>query len=318
MNVYCKQIYVVGILIWYSCRGMVIYMDNKRVAIVLLNFNNAEETIKCADRLSKYVPYAHIFIVDNNSTDNSYAMLSNVYEFNEISIVHSEINGGYAYGNNIGVKKAIQSGFEYICILNNDVVVKDDFLMPLINGLINNPSWGVVGSCIATNDNEVVNTGNKIDMFSTSFNHAINIKLNDIHEEYIESDFLLGACLVFHRSLIKSVGLLPENYFLNFEETEWCLKIKKQGFKVVCITNSVIFHEESKTISKVSGLQVYFLRRNIVMFELRNADAVHKFVFFFKLSILAITQTIYHRNFDAAKAYIDGLTGSNQYQFLIK
>ena len=70
-----------------------------------------------------------------------------------------------------------------------------------------------------------------------------------------EVDYVAGACLLISSALIKKIGLIPEEYFLFFEETEWCLKARRAGQKVVCVCESLIYHKGSKSIEKVSGIQ---------------------------------------------------------------
>lgn len=295
-------------------------MYNLTTSIVILNYNNAIDTIKCVNLVEKFLTNVDVILVDNNSTDNSQEILMRTFHMDsQVDLVFSEKNTGYAGGNNIGIKKALQKQADYICVLNNDVVIDNDFLQPLIEQLQNDDEIGVVGPCVLNGDN-VVNTGNEINFLSISFSHGLNsgVPHKSIMDKKINCDFLTGACLVFRSDIINSVGMLPEAYFLNYEETEWCWKIREAGYKVVCYTSSTIYHEGEKSINKVNGMQVYFLRRNIVLFEIRNAKFLQKCIFFPKLFIWSILQTIYHLNFNAAKAYCDGITGRNRFNFLRK
>lgn len=287
-------------------------------AIIILNYNNADETINCVKRLTKFVKNAQIIVVDNRSTDNSKGKLEKEFKTTKIILTFGSVNGGFAYGNNLGIQMAIQKGFEYICVLNNDVIINNDFLSPLLRKLSNDSTIGVIGPCIIDDNDFVINTGNKIKMTSISFKHGINEgeKFHNVTDKIFDCDFLTGACLIFRSSIINVVGYLPEQYFLNFEETEWCRKIKMNKYRVVCDAQSVICHTGEKTIGKINGLQVYFLRRNIVLFELRNGNLFEKIIFFIKLMIYAIFQTLYHHDLNAIRAYVDGFTGANRYEFL--
>ena len=99
---------------------------------------------------------------------------------------------------------------------------------------------------------------------------------SSINEKVIDVDYLGGACFVCKREVIEKIGLIPENYFLFYEETEFCLNAKRKGYSLKCITESKVYHKGAATISKYSGLSYYFLNRNRIVFMRRNANIFHK------------------------------------------
>ncbi|WP_057896496.1 glycosyltransferase family 2 protein [Liquorilactobacillus oeni] len=292
-----------------------------KIAIILLNYNNSGDTVTCIHQLEKFVPFADIFLVDNNSTDGSKELFTKKYaDVERIHLIINKFNSGYAGGNNVGIRAAMKSGSDYICILNNDVVIKNDFLSCLIDILMNNTKVGLIGPCISDTDGIITTSGNNFNFYSTSFGQPINKgkAVDKIKKELLYCDYLLGACLVFRGKDIKKVGFIPEMYFLNFEETEWCFNFIRNDYLVACNTDSVLYHKGSKSIKKISGMQLYFLRRNRVIFESRNASLIQKIIFYSKLLPLAVIQTFRHSNFEAVKAYCDGITGRNKFDFLKK
>jgi GT2 family glycosyltransferase len=114
----------------------------------------------------------------------------------------------------------------------------------------------------------------------------------------LEVDYVAGACLLIRSELIKKIGLIPEEYFLFFEETEWCLKARRAGQKVVCVCDSLIYHKGSKSTEKVGGLQEYYMTRNQIIFEKRNAGRSQWAVF--------CLQRMYRMALSLAKGWVKG------------
>lgn len=253
-----------------------------KVCIVILNYNNFEDTIECVQSLRSAINSEKykIVIVDNASTNDSVSKLNNI--LSPIEIIVSSENRGYAHGNNIGIKYAEQAGYEYICILNNDTIIDVDFIETCKNELKNSAQVAFVSPALVEykDNNLIQSTGGDIFInkgIVTLKNHgARRIEL----PPKIESDYIGGACIMFRTSILKNIGYIPENYFLFFEETEWCYKAQKMGYKNICLTDSYIYHKGSVSIKSVSGLQEYLMARNRVVFVRRNIDSRIKYYCF--------------------------------------
>jgi len=249
-------------------------MKKDLVMIIILNYKGLEDTIECIASVKKisYTNFSCV-IVDNNSEDNSYEKLNNM--FPEYKVIQSLENNGYASGNNLGIKYALQEGAEYVCILNNDVIVDPDFLTILIKYMKENNTVGITGPGIFEYFHPAIiqSTGATINLYKG----AVPILNGGMVAEKISNDNILcdyvgGACLVIKRETLEKIDLIPECYFLFFEETEWCLKAKKNNYDVVCVPQAKIFHKGSASINKISGLSEYYFSRNQVLFEKRNAS----------------------------------------------
>lgn len=252
-----------------------------KVFIVILNFNSFEDTEECLISLEKldYSNY-EVVIVDNLSTDNSYEKLKK--RFIKYNIMRSNKNLGYANGNNIGIKYALESGAEYICILNNDVIVERNFLDKIITVMEDKRDIGLAGPCICQYDykNSIQAMGANINLYTgLTQGKYKNYKYSEIPNKNILVDYLGGACFICRRQVFEDIGLIPENYFLYFEETEFCYRASIKGYKLLCVYDSKVYHKGSSTISKYKGLSYYFLNRNRVIFIRRNANIIPKIVF---------------------------------------
>lgn len=244
----------------------------KKIFLVILNYNGWQDTIDCVRSLDKLGPNEfEVVIVDNASTDNSYSILKKAINSSNVVIIRNKINLGYAGGNNMGITYALAQGADFICILNNDTLVEDDFISPCIQILEADATVAFVGPAIVNIHNDLIqSTGG--DIF---INRAIgtqknnNKSLKDI-PEMIECGYIGGACLLFRADMIDILGLIPESYFLFYEETEWCYQAKRKGYRNLCLGNVMIRHKGSVSIKKTTGLNEYLLNRNRIVFLRRN------------------------------------------------
>lgn len=276
--------------------------------IIILNYNGWDETVQCIEsvRKIKYTDYK-ILVIDNASDE----VPAHNMRPEEIEYIRLNQNLGYAGGNNIGIEYAIRKGAAYICLMNNDIVVESNIFNQLIPQL-DQPDTGVVGPATLFWKSDLIHsTGLKIN-FYTGTAKILNYKkkVKDIKESNIDCDYLEGTCLVFKASLIEQIGYLPEEYFLYFEETEWCCRIKREGLRVVCVPLANIWHKGSSSVNKISGLKCYFEDRNRILFEKRNAPAGAKIFFSFYFMVQFFYRIIRgKRNIRAFRAIMDGLSG---------
>ena len=241
------------------------------IAIVILNYNNAEDTIECVEsiKLIDDLPLV-ILIVDNGSDDDCIARLQSI-EAHNIILLKNGANIGYAAGNNVGITYAVHHGAEYIFILNNDVVVNRNSIQECVNALQRDSSIGIVGPAILDyKTDRIQSTGANINLIKLTASFINHGKKYVPSHTMIECDYVGGACMAFRSSLPGIIGDIPEAYFLFWEESEWCLKAKKYGLKVVSILDTSVFHKGSATINKISGLSNYYMERNRIVFAKRN------------------------------------------------
>lgn len=287
----------------------------KRTAVVLLNYNSFQDTVNCIHQLKEIgVEKRSIIVVDNHSTNESIDHL----KLEKVNLVQSKVNKGYGAGNNLGLLKAIELGFQYVCVMNSDIQFEYDFLTPLIKRLDNHSNIGVIGPTILTRQTKKIFSQGGFFHFYSGKAYFDKIKNLSHKDGMIDVDYISGACLVTRAATIKQVGLIPEVYFLNFEDNEWCLNFKKNELKVVCDLHENVIHEGESTINTISGLQTYFLRRNMVLFEKRNANFVQFIIFFTRLSFRMVRNLVLKKNKGENKAFIDGIFERNRYSYLIK
>lgn len=288
---------------------------NPLVGIVILNYKNYNDSFSCIESVLKiqYQPYV-IVLVDNNSEDGSLERLKkDFYKNDKIKFLALKRNDGYAVGNNRGIEFALSSGAEYICILNNDTVVEDDFLNKMISFMSEKKEYGITSPLICDfyKNNSIQSAGANINLMTGKQELLLyEAKISDIEKGLIISqpDYLGGACLLARSDIFHKIGYIPEYYFLFYEEADWCFMARNKGVKLACITDAKIYHKGSSTIKKIKGLSRYYLTRNSVLFERKYATKI-QYISFIVYVILAETYSRLFRRCSRCdiKAFLIGL-----------
>ncbi len=294
-------------------------MTHPSVAVIVLNYNNAKDTVECLNSIDDLVyDNYHVMVVDNCSTDNSIEVL--LKEYPALDLITSSINGGYAYGNNLAIERAQQEKYDYVCILNNDVIVEPDFLSILIEYGLENQVAGVIGPriCEYQDSTLIESAGSNVNMNYGKVTRLFHKEKEDVVAgKIIPCDYIGGACMLVSLKAINQVGLIPENYFLFYEENEWCLKIKQAGFDVVCVANAKVIHKGSASINKVSGLSEYFMYRNLVVFVKRNGTWQNKLYFYPYIFLFSLKSGVTKKKgWRFGQYFIDGMMNKNKYERL--
>ena len=268
------------------------------VSIVTVNYNHPEVTVELLKSLQAITyPNVEIIVVENASRDIP-AMIKN--GFPDIIFIQNTENLGFAGGNNVGI--AMARG-KYVLFLNNDTEVWPDFLEPLVLKCESDNRIGAVSPKIKFyyKPDTIQYSGQApINPYTMrSFGYGYGAADNGQFDEDAQTNFVHGAAMMVPMSVIEVVGLMPECYFLYYEELDWCTRIKKAGYQLWYVHRSTVMHKESVSTGKLTPFKTYYmnrsrllyLRRNIdgfvflisVLFQLFVAIPKNTFVFFFKL-----------------------------------
>lgn len=285
------------------------------IGIIILNYNGFLDTLECLQSVLRYSEEVErkIIVVDNFSTMDEQSRLNAYCKENEIIYIETGENIGYAAGNNMGIREAIKQGCEYVCILNNDTVIKDNIFSIFTEYLDNNTSVGFVGPLLINYGTDIVqSTGGMINNNNgevPTLNRGAYI--NSIKSN-IECDYVGGACICFKTSLINKVGFIPEDYFLYFEETDWCFQAEKNNYHNVILKDAIVEHKGGISISKHNGLGDYMIERSRAVFVKKNADSPCRVVFFIiRRIVMTILISIKHgpKHLKEISYMIDGIRG---------
>jgi len=212
---------------------------------------------------AKLIPHieienASIIVVDNGSTDNSVNLLKKI---TNIELICSEKNLGFSAGNNIGIKHALEKGYEYIWLLNNDAIPDRNCLKELIITDQHEKDHCLVGSVIKNLDRSLQCFGGGYFNFWTG-NSVHCTTLNPTKD----LDYLCGASILIHSSLFIKYGLLDERFFLYWEDVEFCQRLKNAGIKFIVSKESNVIHNMGYSTNQHSILKTYYFNVSSIMF----------------------------------------------------
>ncbi|OAO76716.1 glycosyltransferase family 2 protein [Anoxybacillus flavithermus] len=264
-------------------------VTDKDVAIIILNWNAYDDTFECLKSLEHLTyPYFHVFLVDNDSQDDSFKKLQQNYKegkFNlDITFIQIGANLGFAGGNNVAIKEAYEQGYQYFWMLNNDTVVDPNALTPLVEALEADRQIGIVGSKIYYyGTNRVWFAGGEVNKWTGKTRH-IGYKQMDTgqYNNSKEVDYITGCSLFFSRRLLEDIGYMTEDYFLYYEETEWNIRAKQKGWSIVYVPESVVYHKVSAASggeNNISPHAYYYFIRNCFVMICRTQKSLLKRLF---------------------------------------
>ena len=229
------------------------------VAIVILNWNGRDDTLRCLDSLKAHTSEATIVVVDNGSTDDSVSAIHEAHP--ELEVIEAGDNLGYAGGNNLGIVWALDRGFEIVGVLNNDTVVEPGWLEPLIAEITRDPANAVTAPIIRYLDGEDIwFAGSRFDEHRGFYVHAT---VTIAPQATLETPALTGCALFAHRNLWERVGLFDESFFLIFEDADWSQRVADAGGRQLVVAGSNIRHAVSASfVASASGVGTYYFARN--------------------------------------------------------
>lgn len=272
-----------------------------RLTIVTINYNSSENTINLLESLKNQTPSTslgqadfEIIVVDNNSDDVGKLM---DYQTSETNIIYikNDSNLGYSGGNNMGIKKAFENGADWVLLLNNDTWVESGFIERLKANL--DPSAGsgqggregIVG--LALNEGDKVAYAGKIEWLKPTLSHITT--LNVVMAESVDKLYAIGGAMLIHKSVFDKIGFLDENYFLYFEDADFCQRARKAKILVSFIPEIRIAHSVSSSTKKLgSPMLLKYHYRNALYFNFKNGPRYIKLLVWPWSWIVAFKQII--------------------------
>ena len=289
-------------------------MDIVLLSIITINYNGLKDTCELIESLPLEDKSIEVIVVDNASAQDEATIIEERYP--QVKIIRSKKNLGFAGGNNLGIKAA--KG-KYLFFLNNDTLLKPQTsdIRSLISRLETSPKIGMVCPKIR------FTWGKQLIQFAgytplspiTMRNKAIVCGKFD-HGQYNTAHptpYAHGAAMMIKREVIEKAGLMPECYFLYYEELDWSMMIRHAGYEIWYEPTCTVFHKESQTTGQNSPLRTYYITRNRLLFAQRNQQDMTKYItYLYLIGIVTIRDLLkysFQQRWDLVRATIRGVFG---------
>ena len=258
-------------------------MDNE-LSIITVNYNGLEDTCALIDSIP-FNDRMEVIVVDNGSKTNEAILISQRYP--NVITIRSEQNLGFAGGNNLGIKTARG---KYLYLINNDTIFRGEDFQALIERLNTSDKIGMVCPKIlfAWGNNPIQFAGYTPLSAITMRNRAIGFGEEDKGQYNTPhpTPYAHGAAMMVSRKALERVGMLPECYFLYYEELDWSMMFRRAGYEIWYEPSCTIYHKESRSTGQDSPLRTYYLTRNRLLFVKRNVKGSEKYVSYSYLIII--------------------------------
>ncbi len=272
------------------------------LSVIIVNWNTKDLLCQCIDSLTQTLKKidTEVFVVDNGSIDESVAVVRQ--KFPEVRLIENPDNMGFARANNQAI--SLSSG-EYLLLLNPDTQVKDETVLKMLSFMDAHAKAGLVGAQLLNADGSKQNSIANFPSLATELLNKSLLrwlfpeKFPGKEWDYfgpIEVDSVIGACMLVRRETVEQVGLLDEEYFLFLEETDWCYRMKKAGWKIYHIPQAEILHFQGKSAEAEKGkARIEYYRSRYHYFR-KNRGSFQSSVLFIgsiiKLSVELVFATI--------------------------
>ncbi|HSV94669.1 MAG TPA: glycosyltransferase family 2 protein [Spirochaetia bacterium] len=264
-----------------------------KIGFIIVSFHSIEDTLDVVKQLDKNtLPLgvnSTVFVVDN---DRSEELKEKLNKYPQAVYVESPGNVGFAAGNNLGFKKALQDETDIIVLINNDTIVPEDLVLKILASPIVEKTTGVVGGLIyfakgfEFEDKYKKDELGKVIWYAGGEYdwdnvYAKHIGVNEVdkgqYDGQRETDFITGCLFITKADVLRKVGLFDERYCLYFEDSDLGLRIKKAGYKLIIDSNVKLWHKVAQSSAIGSPLNDYFITRNRLLFGMDYARSRTKF-----------------------------------------
>ncbi|CAN5602792.1 glycosyltransferase family 2 protein [soil metagenome] len=254
---------------------------NRQISIVILNWNAADDTIRCIGQMDQWQQVqAQIWVVDNHSQDNSVAEITSACP--HVHLIRNQANLGFAGGTNRGLQAALVKREHPVLLLNNDALVDETAIAQLLQTLTQDRSIGMVGPLLyhAEQRDQLIAAGSQNPVW-----HLQNlIKTIPADQSTYAVNYISGSVALVRAEALRRVGWLDEDYFFYTEVADWCQRARQQGYRTVVDPQARAYHNLNRSAPARNALYVYYLIRNRFIYIHK---AYHQFYRWLRLPLYA-------------------------------
>lgn len=247
------------------------------ISIITVNFNQLKVTTELLDSVKQLVyPNLEVIVVDNASVEDPTAFINQHYPF--CKVIRSETNLGFAGGNNLALP--LCTG-EYLFYVNNDAEITNGCIENLLERFNANRQLGIISPLLCYYNPTPELTRDIIQYAGSTPVHAITARNRTIGERQIDigqykgvhpTAYVHGAAMMIPMEVLRRVGAMADDFFLYYEELDWCERIRKAGYEIEFSGDAKVYHKESLSVGAESPLKTYYLNRNRIYFLRRNRN----------------------------------------------
>jgi len=291
------------------------------IAVVTVNWNNFKDTyelLKSLSRVPEVGDLVHVIVVDNGSTDNSGFKLRRI--FPKYRFIFSNKNLGYSGGINLAINKYLDE-YKYFYIINNDTIVTEDFISS-INDVITSKKFDIFSPIILYYNTDFIwFGGGKLSVFGFTKHLFKGKRYSNIKNKlpkYFTTDFVTGCAMVVNKNVFENIGLFDETFFMYGEDTDFCLRARRAGYRIGIVNSATVYHKVSRSAGSnakdelaFSKLQAYYYARNNILIAKKNYSGSGRLLYIAGYLTISTPYFMLHmltgRKYESILAYFRGL-----------
>lgn len=239
-----------------------------KLAVILVNYNGKQYNVTCIESLLRQRSGCEIkiVIVDNASQDDSMQIIQECFGGDSrIETILLDDNYGFSYANNIGIRRAKEWGADYVLLLNNDTEVREGLLSELLACAARHPNSMIAPKIYYSDHRNVIwSAGGAVSPIIRKVRHiGLDQEDKGQFERECRIGFATGCCLLLPREVIERAGFLDERFFLYYEDTEYCFRLRTMGIEIWYCPQAVVYHKVGASSKGAdSPLCAYYIARN--------------------------------------------------------
>lgn len=242
----------------------------KKIDIIILHYGDIAVTKKCIKSLESSAKGFRDIILINN--DPQIDLTQRIQSKPKRIVLNAKKNLGFAAGVNLGIQKSFKNNADAVCLLNNDVVIEKDFIKGLSTYLFGKKDVGIVGPLIefAAKGGQMYDHGAIVDQKTGMSKHRNYFSKKT--KAPLLVDAITGCCMMIKKEVLEAIGLFDEQFFMYYEDVDFCLRAKEKGFRVYVVPSEIIHHELSKSIGRKSSSLIYQLVKSNIRFSKKHTE----------------------------------------------
>lgn len=253
-----------------------------RVAIIIVNWNGKDNTIECLESIRRVdYPEIEVIVVDNGSSDGSVSKIK--HRFPDVAVLEAKKNLGTSGGRNIGLRHFLEGDSDYALFLDNDTILDSQLIRKFLEAADAIGGHGILGAKIYYFDQPGLIWYAGSEWIDSRFEHLGMGYPDDGRkfESISETAYVCGCALFADRTVIEKTGFFDEKYFAYFEETDFCYRARRSGFKSFVVPSAKVWHKISSSTGGSASLYFYYyMNRNVLLWAERYLPASEKLILY--------------------------------------